>query len=73
MADGGLDAASGSIYADQGLTQTLTGGNWRTFYAGQEFYYQLNVPSGLGELGRVDRAGQQPEQPVHGVPDQSER
>ena len=34
----------------QSFTQTLTGGNGRAPFIGQEFYYQLNVPSGLREL-----------------------
>ncbi len=34
----------------QSFTQTLTGGNGRMFYAGQEFFYQLNVPAGAREL-----------------------
>jgi Subtilase family/Peptidase inhibitor I9 len=29
----------------QSFTQTLTGGNGRLSYAGQEFFYQLNVPA----------------------------
>ncbi len=34
----------------QSFTQTLTGGNGREPFIGQEFYYQLNVPSGRPEL-----------------------
>jgi hypothetical protein len=34
----------------QSFTKTLTGGNGRMAYAGQEFYYQLNVPTGIPEL-----------------------
>ena len=41
----------------QSFTQTLTGGNGREFYAGQEFFYQLNVPAGTRELnGSIDLA-----------------
>jgi hypothetical protein len=41
----------------QSFTQTLTGGNGREFYAGQEFFYQLTVPSGARELnGSIDLA-----------------
>ena len=34
----------------QSFTQTLTGGNGREAIIGQEFYYQINVPSGAREL-----------------------
>jgi hypothetical protein len=34
----------------QSFTQTLTGGNGRESIIGQEFYYQVNVPSGAREL-----------------------
>jgi len=34
----------------QSFTQTLTGGNGRAPFIGQEFYYELNVPSGAHEV-----------------------
>ncbi len=41
----------------QSFTQTITGGNGREFYAGQEFFYQLTVPGGTRELnGSIDLA-----------------
>jgi hypothetical protein len=47
----------------QSFTQTLTGGNGRSFNTGQEFYYQLDVPAGRPELNASVTLADNPHNP----------
>lgn len=47
----------------QSFTQTLTGGNGRAPFIGQEFYYQLDVPSGRPALNASVLLGNNPNNP----------
>jgi hypothetical protein len=47
----------------QSFPQTLTGGNGRAPFIGQEFYYQLNTPAGLPELNASVQLANNPNNP----------
>ena len=47
----------------QSFSQTLTGGNGRGLNTGQEFYYQLDVPTGLQELNAAVTLADNPHNP----------
>jgi Peptidase inhibitor I9 len=47
----------------QSFSQTLSGGNGRAPFIGQEFYYQLNAPAGLRELNASVQLADNPDNP----------